>query len=232
MRHSRSKYEYRGDLERRRKRHRRIALLVVTLVGSTVAWKVRTPTAANAETTPESSFHFGIGEAASLQKQLETAKGELDLANAQLDRAKQIIGFSGRYGIGADLASAIFDASAAEGIEPELAFRLVRVESEFNTHATSPVGAVGLTQLMPSTARFFDRGITREKLYDRDTNLRIGFRYLRTLINEQHGNVKMALLVYNRGPVAVQEARAAGENPSNGYDRVVTKHYKGSGTID
>ena len=134
--------------------------------------------------------------------------------------------------MGADLATSIYDISLAEGIEPELGFRLVRVESEFNERATSPVGAVGLTQLMLPTARYFQKGITREQLYDRDTNLRIGFRYLRTLVRENKGNVRLALLVYNRGPVAVQAAQEQGLDPSNGYERVVLGDYRGRGTME
>ena len=226
------KYEYRGDVERRRARRRRIALLIVAIVGSTVAWKVRAPSDASAEpATTESSFSIAIGPA-ELRQQLEAARGERDLANAQLERANKIIAFSSRYNIAADLAGAVLDASSAEGIEPELAFRLVRVESEFNPKAVSPVGAIGLTQLMLPTARFFDPKVTREKLYDPATNLRIGFRYLRTLIEENDGDVKLALLVYNRGPVAVQNSRKRGINPSNGYDRVVTKGYAGTGKMD
>ena len=57
-------------------------------------------------------------------------------------------------------------------------------------------------------------------------------RYLRGLVSEYHGNVNMALLVYNRGPVAGEKARAQGDNPSNGYDRILTKGYKGKGTVD
>jgi len=227
MKYSTSSYVHRGDLERRRKRTRKVLLLVVAVAGSTLAWKVRAPADANAEPSP--SFFTSD---ARLRQDLETARGELDLARAQLERANKVFAFSSRYRIAADLAGAIVDASAAEGIEPELAFRLVKLESDFNTHALSKVGAVGLTQLMPSTAKFFDRKITRERLYDRDTNLRIGFRYLRTLIEENHGDVKLALLVYNRGPVAVQNARSRGDNPSNGYDRIVTRGYKGKGTVD
>ena len=85
---------------------------------------------------------------------------------------------------------------------------------------------------MLPTARYFQKGVTREQLYDRDTNLRIGFRYLRTLVREYKGNVKIALLVYNRGPVAVKNSREQGLDPSNGYERVVMKGYTGKGVID
>ena len=64
-----------------------------------------------------------------------------------------------------------------------------------------------------------------------ETNLTANMK-LRALIKEQKGNVKMALLVYNRGPVAVAAARASGNNPSNGYDNAVTRGYKGSGVVD
>lgn len=178
-------------------------------------------------------FPVVIGsEAVRLRTELDAARSELDLANAQLDRWHKIFGYSSTYRVAADLATSIYDISLAEGIEPELAFRLVRVESEFNERATSPVGAVGLTQLMLPTARYFQKGITRDELYDRDTNLRIGFRYLRTLVREYKGNVQLALLVYNRGPAAVESSREQGLDPSNGYERVVMKGYKGRGVID
>ena len=178
-------------------------------------------------------FPVVIGsEATRLRAELDAARGELDLANAQLDRWHKIFNFSSQYRVGADLATSIYDISFAEGIEPELGFRLVRVESEFNERATSPVGAIGLTQLMLPTARYFQKGLTREALYDRDTNLRIGFRYLRTLVREYKGDVQLALLVYNRGPAAVEKSREQGLDPSNGYERVVMKGYKGKGVID
>lgn len=197
-------------------------------VATLAAWNSRTPSEASAK----ESFLAGKSTVERMQVELNAARGELDLANAQLARWNLVFNYSSKYRIGADLAADIYDIALAEGIEPDLAFRLVNVESEFNERATSSVGAIGLTQVMPATAKYFERGVTRTKLYDRKTNLRVGFRYLRTLIGEQKGNVKMALLVYNRGPAAVQAARRQGMNPSNGYDRVVTRGYKGSGTVD
>jgi soluble lytic murein transglycosylase-like protein len=178
-------------------------------------------------------FPVVIGsEAVRLRAEMDAVRSELDLANAQLDRWQKIFSYSSQYRVGADLATSVYDIALAEGIEPELAFRLVRVESEFNERATSPVGAVGLTQLMLPTARYFKKGITRDELYDRETNLRIGFRYLRTLVREYNGNVQLALLVYNRGPLAVQNSRAKGIDPSNGYERLVMKGYNVRGVVD
>jgi soluble lytic murein transglycosylase-like protein len=227
-----TRYVHRGDLERRRAKVRRWRFLLSSgFVGSLVmllGTQIMQERAATAST-----FSLGMpGESRRLRADLDATRGELELARAQLDRANAILAYSTKYKIAADIATSIYDIALAEGIEPELAFRLVRVESQFNEKATSPVGAVGLTQLMPRTAAYFQKGVTKQQLYNRETNLRIGFRYLRTLIDEYDGNLKLALLVYNRGPVAVNRARAAGLDPANGYDRMVAGGYKGKGVVD
>lgn len=149
-----------------------------------------------------------------------------------LSRWHQIYSYSTKYRIKVDLARRIFDASVTAGIEPELGFRLVRVESVFDPGARSSAGAMGLTQLMLGTARAFEPNVTREQLLDPDVNLRIGFKYLRTLIREYKGDLKLALLVYNRGPVAVQNAISMGVNPANGYEHLMLRGYRGRGTLD
>lgn len=149
-----------------------------------------------------------------------------------LNRWHQIYSYAARYRIKPDLSRRIYDAAVTAGLEPELGFRLVRVESVFDPKAESPVGALGLTQLMPSTARLFEPNVTREQLLNPDVNLRIGFRYLRGLIREYDGDLKLALLVYNRGPVAVGRAIAMGKSPANGYESIVTRGYRGRGTLD
>ncbi len=148
-------------------------------------------------------------------------EGAIELQQLEITRLKRIHENSAKFGIPADLAERIEDIALAEGIEPHVAFGLVRAESEFNRRAVSPVGAVGLTQLMPSTARYFKRGVNREALFDRDTNLRIGFRYLRTLIEKYNGNLELALLAYNRGPERVDQLLRAGQDPNNGYVEMV-----------
>ena len=148
-------------------------------------------------------------------------EGALELQQLEITRLKRIHENSATFGIPADLAERIEDIALAEGIDPHVAFGLVRAESEFNRRAVSPVGAVGLTQLMPSTARYFKRGVSREALMDRDTNLRIGFRYLRTLIEKYNGNLELALLAYNRGPERVDQLLRAGADPNNGYVEMV-----------
>lgn len=233
MKNYRGSYVHRGDTMRRRRRIARLALAAGFAVSIAALIGTREPREANATIAEEASVPFYLrGEARRLQEELDETRGNLDLANAQLDKARQVIRYSSEFDIGADLATTILDVALAEGIEPGLAFRLVRVESEFNPRAVSPVGAIGLTQLMPATARYFQKGVTREQLFNPETNLRIGFRYLRTLIRQNDGDVKLALLVYNRGPVAVNAARAQGVSPSNGYEHAVMRGYAGNGTVE
>ncbi|CAN5796327.1 hypothetical protein BH23GEM5_BH23GEM5_28150 [soil metagenome] len=140
---------------------------------------------------------------------------------AYIDKLERIYRNSARYGIAADLAAAIEDIALAEGIDPRLAFELVRVESRFNDRARSPVGAIGFTQLMPATARLLQPGIRDHEMYERETNLRLGFRFLRFLINKYDGDVRLALLAYNRGPTTVDALLARSVDPSNGYVQLV-----------
>jgi soluble lytic murein transglycosylase-like protein len=234
MKNLRGTYVHRGDAYRRRRRLKQTVMALSFFGAAAFVLGNRKPATSAAEAAPVKSngFNINVNTDRSLTFALDSARGELELMRTQLERAKQVIGYSSRYRIAADLASSIMDVASAEGIDPELAFRLVKLESDFNVHATSPVGAVGLTQVMPSTAKYYVKGITREKLYDPNTNLRVGFRYLRGLVDEYHGDVKLALLVYNRGPVAVAKSRAQGDSPSNGYDRILTKGYRGNGVVD
>ena len=149
-----------------------------------------------------------------------------------LNRWHRIYTYSAKYRIKPELARRIYDAATTAGIEPELGFRLVRVESVFDTRAVSSAGALGLTQLMLGTAREFEPNVSREQLLDPDVNLRIGFKYLRGLIRDYKGDLKLALLVYNRGPVAVQRSLSMGLSPANGYESIITKGYRGRGYLD
>ena len=125
------------------------------------------------------------------------------------------------FKVSATLASQIHAAAVANRIDPRVAFGLVRTESGFSSRATSPVGAIGLTQLMPSTARLFQRGITRSDLRDPEVNLRIGFRYLRELMDKYEGDTELALTAYNRGPGTVDRVLKRGGDPDNGYAGMV-----------
>jgi soluble lytic murein transglycosylase-like protein len=195
-------------------------ILLAAVAVASIGW-VRRATA-DEDTTSRSATS---GQAQDLSQQVESLRGELSVARLQLNRAEAVMEYSGRYDVPANLASAVYDIALAEGIEPGLAFRLVSVESGFDLHAKSSAGAVGLTQVLPSTARFYDAGLTATQLYDRDTNLRLGFRYLHDLLTRYDDNLERALLAYNRGPSKVQELLAAGVDPANGYEKSVMRGY-------
>lgn len=230
MRDLRGTYVHRGDAERLRRRVRGGLMLLGIVVAGALAARNSMP--ATAEASPVARSVAEGEEVERLRRQVEGARGELRLATAHLERWHRIFQYSAQFRIPVDLSAAIYDAAINERIDPDLAYPLVRLESRFDERARSPVGAVGLTQLMLATARGFDPGLSREDLYDRETNLRIGFRYLRALIRWQKGDVQLALLAYNRGPSAVETARELDLDPSNGYDRILLKGYRGRGLLD
>jgi soluble lytic murein transglycosylase-like protein len=124
-------------------------------------------------------------------------------------------------GLTRELAESIYDLALQEDIDPDVAFGLVRTESEFKTSATSHVGAVGLTQLMPATARGMRKGTTIADLRDPQINLSIGFKFLREMLNHYDGDRNLALLAYNRGPGNVDRILKRGGDPDNGYAEAV-----------
>ena len=132
-------------------------------------------------------------------------------------RERTIEGAMTRWEIDRTLAEKIYDNATKHDIEPEVAYGLVFTESTFRLRAVSHVGARGLTQLMPRTAKWLEPGVSTNDLYNPDVNLDIGFRYLRQLIDKYDGNVENALTAYNRGPGTVDKILKRGGNPDNGY---------------
>jgi soluble lytic murein transglycosylase-like protein len=143
-------------------------------------------------------------------------------SQADASRERQVASAMDQYNISRDLAEDIYDIARESNIEPRLAYGLVKTESTFNERAVSPVGARGLTQVMPRTAAWLVPGTKTQDLYDRQTNLRLGFTYLDQMISKYKGNVRLALLAYNRGPGTVDRVLKQGGNPDNGYaDKVL-----------
>jgi len=143
------------------------------------------------------------------------------LVRIQLERAATVGTYARRFGIEPELAGAILDIAREEGIAASTAFRLVQVESNFKSRARSSADALGYTQVQIPTARYYDRSITEKKLMQRDVNLRIGFRYLKDLLEQFGGDMHLALLAYNRGPARVEQILAEGGDPGNGYSSAV-----------
>jgi soluble lytic murein transglycosylase len=91
----------------------------------------------------------------------------------------------------------------AKKVNPLLVAALIRQESAFQETVKSRVGAVGLMQLMPATARLMDRKVKRASLLRPEVNIRIGVRYFQALIDRFGGDVELALASYNAGAEVV-----------------------------
>jgi soluble lytic murein transglycosylase-like protein len=97
----------------------------------------------------------------------------------------------------------VHQVSVEHGLDPKLVDALVRVESGYNPRAVSRKGAMGLMQLMPSTA---DRlGVTDP--FDPEQNVRGGVREFARLVDRYRGNLQFALAAYNAGEGAVSRYR-------------------------
>jgi soluble lytic murein transglycosylase len=90
------------------------------------------------------------------------------------------------------------------GLPGYLIAGIIRQESAFDPRATSPVGARGLMQLMPGTARDVTRKVgvpyEADELYDPELSVRLGATYFKQLLDRFDGNVELALAGYNGGP--------------------------------
>ena len=92
--------------------------------------------------------------------------------------------------------------------DPALVWAIMREESAYRAQVSSPAGALGLMQLMPPTAgrvagELGLAGFVTERLYDPETNIRLGTYYLRSLIERFDGSRPLAIASYNAGPEAV-----------------------------
>lgn len=122
----------------------------------------------------------------------------------------------------AQIDAAIEQAAARHHVDPNLVRAVVKVESNFNPHAVSRKGAMGLMQLMPGTAR--ELAVTDP--FDPEQNVDAGVRHLRGLLDSFDGDVSRSLAAYNAGAKAVE--KHGGVPPyaeTRDYVRRITKLY-------
>jgi soluble lytic murein transglycosylase-like protein len=128
----------------------------------------------------------------------------------------------------ADLDPLIAYHSEAQSLDPKLVRAVIQAESGYNRKALSNKGAMGLMQLMPSTASL----LNVRNPYDANDNLRGGTAYLRSLIDRFSGRLELAVAAYNAGPGAVE--KHGGVPPyqeTREYVRRVLSLYRGGDTM-
>jgi hypothetical protein len=106
--------------------------------------------------------------------------------------------------------------------DPDLVLAIIAEESRFNPNAVSPVGAVGLMQVMPQWEKVL--GISGS-LKDPEVSIKYGLQVLGFYM-EMYKDIDMALTAYNRGPGPVDKALMHGKDPKNGYAPQVLKVYE------
>ena len=104
----------------------------------------------------------------------------------------------------------IKEMSAEYNVDPYLAAAVIHCESSYNKDAVSPVGAMGLMQIMPDTGEWIAEKLeidnfTQEQLFDPQTNIRLGCWYLNYLMDKFGGDKVAVLAAYNGGPGNVQK---------------------------
>ena len=119
------------------------------------------------------------------------------------ERTKGVMDFEQRFPT--PFRNSVVQRSQSINLDPAYVYGLIRQESRFIMDARSGVGASGLMQVMPATARWTAKkigltGFTPEQITDRDTNIAIGTGYLKLVLDDFAGSMPMAAAAYNAGP--------------------------------
>lgn len=119
------------------------------------------------------------------------------------ERTRDVIAFDQRFPM--PLRDAVIPRARQIGLDPAYVYGLIRQESRFLMDARSVVGASGLMQVMPATARWTAKkigmdGFKPHQLNERDTNIAIGTAYLKLALDDFAGSMPLAAAAYNAGP--------------------------------
>lgn len=126
----------------------------------------------------------------------------------------------------AEVQALIPDVARRHGVEEALIRAVVAAESNYNAHAVSPVGAVGLMQLMPPTAA--DYGVTSvADLFDPRINLNTGTRHIKRLLRKYKNDYGRVIMAYNAGEGVVDRTNSqVTYQETLNYTEAVIRHYR------
>ena len=133
------------------------------------------------------------------------------------ERTKALIDLEQRFPM--PFRDAVVKRAQSINLDSAYVYGLIRQESRFIMDARSGVGASGLMQVMPATARETARrigmtGFTADMITDRDTNIAIGTGYLKLVLDDVGGSMPMAAAAYNAGPGRPRTWRGQSGSPS------------------
>ena len=133
------------------------------------------------------------------------------------ERTKALMDFEQRFPM--PFKDAVVKRTQSINLDPAYVYGLIRQESRFIMDARSGVGASGLMQVMPATARETARrigmtGFTADQITDRDTNIAIGTGYLKLVLDDLGGSMPMAAAAYNAGPGRPRAWRGQSGSPT------------------
>jgi soluble lytic murein transglycosylase len=132
------------------------------------------------------------------------------------EKTKSVIDFEQRFPM--PFKSAVLQRTAQIELDPAYVYGLIRQESRFIMDAQSTVGASGLMQVMPATARWTARKIglrdfKPQQITERDTNIAIGTGYLKLVLESFDGSMALAAAAYNAGPSRSRNWRGQDGSP-------------------
>jgi soluble lytic murein transglycosylase-like protein len=158
---------------------------------------------------------------------------EVGTADPMIDRAIRYLE-ERRSGLSdeeiAEVAGTIVREAKTYGIDPNLVLAVIHIESRGNTFALSPVGAMGMMQIMPPTGEELAEKLDipwrgAQTLFDPQVNVRMGVAYLKQL-ESRYGSMKTALAAYNWGPGRIDSKIRRGVTVPASYSGSVLATYR------